>query len=54
MFGERQNNLDVTVFIILKETEDVTILNTEFLQTADKIHEFELVLSITTRFEYFL
>ena len=37
MFGERQNNLDFTVFITLKETEDVTILNTEFLQTAGKI-----------------
>ena len=37
MFGERQNNLDFTVFITLKETEDVTILNTESLQTAGKI-----------------
>ena len=37
MFGERQNNLDFTVFMNSKETEDVTILNTEFLQTADKI-----------------
>ena len=38
MFGERQNNLDFTVFITLKETEDVTILNTESLQTAGKIY----------------
>ena len=37
MFGERQNNMDLTVFIILKETEDLTILNTECLQTADKM-----------------
>ena len=37
MFGEHQNNLDFTVFITLKEMEDVTILNTESLQTAGKI-----------------
>ena len=37
MFGEHQNNLDFTVFITLEETEDVTILNTESLQTAGKI-----------------
>ena len=37
MFGEHQNNLDFTVFITLKETEDVTILNIESLQTAGKI-----------------
>ena len=43
MFGEHQNNLDFTVFIILEETEDVTILNTEFLQTVGKL-DLSLIL----------
>ena len=46
MFGERQNNLDFTVFITLEETEDVMILNTESLQTASKI-DLSLILEKT-------
>ena len=38
MLGEHQNDSDFIVFITLKETEDVTILNTGFLQTAGKIN----------------
>ena len=40
MFGEHQNNLDFIVFTIWKKMEHVTILNTEFLQTACKTYVF--------------
>ena len=37
IIGEHQNDMDFIVSMILKKTEDVTILNTEFLQTANNI-----------------